>query len=102
MKEIKLLVEHIEDELEDAKTYAELALKYKDSNPEMAQLFYKLSGEELTHQAMLHNQVVEMIAERKRMGHEPPAAMAAVYDFMHKRFIEEHERIINLQNMFRK
>ena len=25
-----------------------------------------------------------------------------VYDFMHKRFIEEHERIINLQNMFRK
>ena len=44
MKEIKLLMEHIEDELEDAHTYAELAVEYKHDDPELADLFYRLSG----------------------------------------------------------
>lgn len=39
MKEIKLLMEHIEDELEDAHTYAELAVEYKHDAPELADLF---------------------------------------------------------------
>lgn len=43
MKEIKLLMEHIEDELEDAHTYAELAVEYKHEDPELADLFYRLS-----------------------------------------------------------
>ena len=29
MKEIKILMEHIEDELRDAHTYAELAMEYR-------------------------------------------------------------------------
>lgn len=41
MKEIKLLMEHIEDELEDAHTYAELAVEYKHDDPELADLFYR-------------------------------------------------------------
>ena len=47
MKEIKLLMKHIEDELEDAHTYAELAVEYKHDDPELADLFYRLSGEEM-------------------------------------------------------
>ena len=39
MTEIKLLMEHVEDELKDAHTYAKLALEYKASDPEMAELF---------------------------------------------------------------
>ena len=49
MKTIELLMDHIEDELDDACTYAKLALEYKSTDPEMATLFYKLSGEEMSH-----------------------------------------------------
>ena len=55
MKEIKLLMKHIEDELEDAHTYAELAVEYKHDDPELADLFYRLSGEEMNHTACGHD-----------------------------------------------
>jgi ferritin len=102
MKEIKLLVEHIEEELEDACTYAELALEYKDTNQDMAQTFWKLSNEEMNHQQMLHNEVTKLIGEHRRTNGQPPASMMAVYEFMHKRFMEKAEKVLNLQNMFRK
>ena len=44
MKKIKLLMEHIDDEIHDAHTYAELALEYKATDPETADLFCKLSS----------------------------------------------------------
>lgn len=59
MKEIKLLMEHIEDELEDAHTYAELAMEYKHDDPELADLFYRLSGEEMNHMNSLHKRDIE-------------------------------------------
>lgn len=100
MKKIKLLMEHIEDELQDAKTYARLALEYEEEDPEAANLFYRLSGEEMTHMNALHNCVVRLIGEYKRKNGDPPAAMEAVYDHLHQRFIEQAERITNLQNMY--
>jgi hypothetical protein len=42
MKVIKMLMEHIEDELEDAHTYAKLALEYKSPDLELSDLFYRL------------------------------------------------------------
>jgi ferritin len=102
MKEIKLLSDHIEDELEDALKYIELALEYKLDNPETANLFYKLSNEEMTHMDMLHKHVVENILNYKREHGEPPVPMQAVYDHLHKRFMEQAAKITSLQNMFRK
>lgn len=45
MTEIKLLMEHIDGEIKDAECYAKLALEYKDRDKELADLFYRLSGE---------------------------------------------------------
>lgn len=102
MKDIKLLVDHIEDELEDACMYAKLALEYKHKDQDMAQMFYKLSTEEMNHKDMLHNQATKLIAEYRRTTGEPPAAMMAVYEFMHERFMVQAEKVLNLQNMYRK
>lgn len=102
MKDIKLLVEHIEEELEDACRYAKLALEYKHKDQEMAQMFYKLSNEEMTHKDILHNEVIKLIAEYKRTTGEPPEAMMAVYEFMHERFMIQTEKVLNLQNLYRK
>ena len=102
MKEIKLLSEHIEEELEDACKYAKLAIEYKQKNPGLAQLFYKLSTEEMNHKDMLHNEVTKMIAEHRRTVGEPPAAMMAVYEFMHERFMATAEKVMTLHNLFHK
>ena len=101
MKDIKLLVEHIEEELEDACTYAELALEYKNKDQDLAQMFYKLSNDEMTHKDSLHNAVVRIIADYKRTTGEPPVEMAAVYDFMHKRHIEKLEEAHRYQEIYK-
>lgn len=102
MKIIELLSDHIEEELDDACTYAKLALEYKESDPELAQLFYKLSTEEMNHMDALHKRVVTSIEKYKQMNGEAPAGMKAIYDFVHKKQIEKAEKVTNLQNMFRK
>lgn len=102
MKMIELLSEHIEDELEDACTYIKLALEYKDTDPETANLFYKLSGEEMGHMDALHKRAVACIEKYKQTKGEPPDGMKALYDFMHKREIAQAEKITNLQNLYRK
>lgn len=102
MKVIELLSEHVEEELNDAETYAKLALEYKESDPELAQLFHKLSGEEMTHMDALHKSVISHIDAYKKLKGEPPEGMKALYDFVHKREIARAEKVANLQGMFRK
>lgn len=102
MKIIELLSEHIEEELNDAYTYAKLALEYKDTEPTLAAVFYKLSGEEMTHMDVLHKQVTACIAEYRQTHSEAPAAMQSIYDFVHKREIKKAEEVANLQGMYRK
>ena len=58
-----MLAEYIEEEIEDAKKYAEAALEYKDSDPEMARMFMQLSNEETGHMRMLYDHAVKMIDE---------------------------------------
>lgn len=102
MKIIKILSEHIEDELEDACTYIKLALEYKDTEPEVAQLFYKLSGEEMEHMEALHKRVAACIERYKQAKGEAPAGMLALYEFLHKREIDKAENIVALQNLYKK
>lgn len=88
MKLIKELEELIEDEIHDVKKYAKMAAELKAEHPALAQVLYNISTQEDSHQAALHSEVVKIVEEYRRTKGEPPAAMMAVYDFMHKRHIE--------------
>lgn len=89
MKLIRDLEEMIEDEIHDIKKYAKYAAEVKDQHPGLAQTLYTLSTQEASHQAALHAEVVKIIEEHRRMHGDPPAAMMAVYDYVHKKHIEE-------------
>jgi hypothetical protein len=102
MKIIKLLEELIEEEIHDVKKYAKLAVEYKDEHPALAQVFYNLSTQEDTHQASLHTEVVKIIEEHRRTHGDPPAAMMAVYEYVHKKHIDKLAEARTYQDMYKK
>lgn len=85
MKEIELLSDKIEEELNDAESYIRLALEHKDDHPSMAKLFYDLSNDEMNHANALHKHVVQIIDEYRREHGEAPKEMQIVYDYVHKK-----------------
>ena len=101
MKIIQTISEHIEEELEDAEAYIKLAHEYKEEFPQIAKTFYELSMEEMRHMEMLHIEVAALIKKHREEHGDPPAAMVAVYEFLHKKDIEKSAKIKLLQNHFR-
>lgn len=100
MKIIKKLSEYIEEEICDGEKYALMALESKEKYPEVSNTLYMLSLEELKHMQLLHDQVVKVIEEYKRVEGDPPKDMQAVYDFLHKKFINETKGVKILQDMY--
>lgn len=101
MNTIKELSKMIEEELKGAEDYVKNALKYRIDNPSIANTYYEISLQEMTHVDMLHNEVVNLIQQYRRDHGEPPAAMKAVYDYMHERQIEEANEIKMYQQQYR-
>lgn len=101
MKLIEKLSEMIEEEVEGACHYAKQALKHKEDDPELARTFYEIAGVELQHVSMLHAQVTRIIEHHRREHGEPPAAMAAVYNYLHEKQIEKVGEVKHYLAMFR-
>lgn len=93
MKLIQKLCEMIDEEIGDADKYAKLAIKYREERPALANTFYDLSTDELRHMKLLHDQVVTVIEEYRKEKGEPPAAMTAVYEYLHEKQIERSNAV---------
>ena len=96
MREIKMLVENIEEELEDAEKYAKAALYHKHTDSEMSRMFADLARQELAHSEILHGHAVRLIRMQREKGTEVPAAMQAVWDWEHERMVEHTTKIKGL------
>lgn len=101
MKLIEKLSEMIEEEIEDAEKYAKCALKYKDTDSALAKTFYDLSTDEMRHMNLLHDEVARIITQYRKEKGEPPAAMLAVYDYLHGKQIEKAKEVKDYQAMYR-
>ena len=101
MKIIKCIAEKIEEELHDADAYIDLALSWKDEQPEAAKVFYELSLEEMGHVDKLHAEVADLISEYRQKTGEPPKDMMTLYEFLHERHIADAMKIKVKQGMFR-
>jgi rubrerythrin len=88
MKLIKYLEDAIEEEIEGVKGYAKKAVELKDEHPNLAQVLYNISVQEDAHQAALHKEAVKVIEDYQRNHGEPPAAMMAVYEYVHQKHID--------------
>ena len=101
MKLIKMLEEMIEEEIHDVKKYAKIASEVKDEHPSLAQTLYTLSAQEDSHQAALHAEVVKIIEAYRKEHGEPPAAMMAVYEYLHKKHIDNLAEAHRYQDIFK-
>ena len=101
MKIIEILSEKISEEIHDAKSYAMMALEHRDDYPALARTLYDLSTEEMGHMSRLHASVAEIIEQYRKTNGEPPASMLAVYDYLHKKQIEQAAEVKRLQEMFK-
>ena len=101
MKLIRDLEEQIEEVIEGVKHYAKMATEVKAEHPSLAQVLYSISTQEDSHQAALHSEVVKLIEEHRRTHGEPPAAMMAVYDYLHKRHIDKLAEARRYQDIYK-
>ena len=101
MKIIKCLSEKIEDELQDAQEYIDLAMRWRQDEPETADLFYELSTEEMGHMEKLHKEVTELIEEYRKEHGEPPKEMMTLYDYLHEKHIANATQIRIKQGMYK-
>ena len=101
MKIIKKLCELIDEELEDSEKYARLALKYKDEDTAMAEMFYSLSLDELKHMNTLHNAAVKTVNSIDAKDDPRTEGMKIAYDLLHEQAIEKTKGVQVLQSMYR-
>ena len=101
MKIIKCLSEKIEDELNDASAYVDLAIRWKSEEPDTADLFYELSVEEMGHMEKLHEEVAELIEEYRKENGEPPKEMMTLYEYLHEQHIKTATQIKVKQGMYK-
>lgn len=89
MKVIADLVDKIDEEIEDAKKYAECYLQNKAENkPDWANKYKTMSMQELEHAMNLHSIATVKIDELKRV-YTPPTAMQDAWDKSHARYVEQ-------------
>ena len=101
MKIIKCLAELIEEELDDANKYIDLAMKWRQEEPDTADLFYELSTEEMCHSEKLHEEVTELIEEYRKEHGELPKDMMVLWEYLHEKHIETATRIRVKQGMYK-
>ena len=85
----------------DAEAYIDLAMRWKQDEPETAELFYTLSTEEMGHMEKLHKEVTELIADYRAKNGEPPKDMMTLYNYLHEKHIGKATQIRVKQGMFK-
>ncbi len=101
MKRIEELCDFIEEEIHDAKKYADRALFYKDTDPELAKRYYDTSLQEMEHMNNFHKDVIREIEEYRKKNGEPPQEMMWRYEYLHKRHIAAAGEVKALQLLFK-
>lgn len=90
---IKKYVEHMEDELEGAKDYAELYVDYKvRGDTATAQKMLEASKQEHAHAMLWHDIAVKEI-EKINKTITPPQEMLDKWEHKHKEYMEESAKI---------
>lgn len=89
MRMIKELVHRLDEEIEDAKEYAEKYVEYKaKGNMPRANKYKEMATDELKHSNYIHEMAVHEIDEIKKV-YTAPVEMQEKWDMEHKAYVEK-------------
>lgn len=100
MEIIKKLEKFMDKKIKMADCEIDFALVHKDTEPEIAKLFYELSCSELQDFADMHGHIVTIINAYRRDRGEPPKEMMAVYEYQHEIDIDDMASVKAKQAMY--
>jgi hypothetical protein len=99
MDKLMTYYEHIDEEIDDAKEYAELALKWADC-PEEARVALSLSSQELDHAQVLQGLVTRKLDWMKNNHHEHYEKVAMMESHRHARDAKRIKEVKMLHEIF--
>jgi hypothetical protein len=99
MRSIKAYVEHIDEELEGAKDYAEKYVEAKaKGNMSMANKYKEMASDELRHAGYVHEFAVAEIDALSKV-YTPPVDMQKKWEESHKEYFEKAAWIRQMLSM---
>lgn len=96
-----MLSEMIGDTIECAEEYIEEAINVREDFPEVSKALYSLSENEMSNMSILHSAVTKVIQDYRNTHGEPPEPMMAVYDYLHKKHIDNAAKVKAMQQMYK-
>lgn len=89
MKILKDLICKADDTLDEIEWYAEKATHLRSEQRALADCYIRIAEMHVNIYGMLHERMVALIDEKKRLGVEVPTAMQAIWDYEHEKLIKE-------------
>lgn len=93
--------EQMEDELESAMRYIQLALNMKYSDRDFADAYFDMARQEVGHINVLHGLVTKSIKNMDGLSEEY-VIMSKIYSFLRGQNAEKSEKVNTLLELFRK
>lgn len=91
------LLDQIYDEIGGTEEYGLFALKYKDSDRTLADMYNDLSKQEYTHFQLLHSQFIKRFSS---LG-ELPEEMQQVYDWQMEKIAKDSAKAKAISDMYK-
>ena len=101
MERIKCIMRDIAEEREGAEHYAKKALQYKDSDHDLAEMYYNMSRQEMNHAENLYTQGHRLMCKIKEHDPEDYEKMLWAWEWEHDKTTEEMAEARMLQEMYR-
>lgn len=93
------MIEFVIEEADDSEKYAKLALKLKDTHPDLAKMFEEMSADEYKHMSKLCEHMTKLAQEYEK--NMIPQDMAQVFNYLRKGMLKEKSMLIkHLHGMY--
>ena len=103
MQKIKELCKNIHDEMDDAEKYMDFAMKYKDTDRTLADVYADLSSQEISHAEKLGSLVSTQVNRMKQGADAANLANAqCIWTWEHEKMMECLAKVKLKQEMYRK
>lgn len=98
---IKHLSKQIKNLICQAEEYARCALDYKETDKMLADAYFAKASARIKDIDDFHEQVTRIITNYRKEKGDPPAAMQALYDYIHEEEIENVREVRVLMEMYK-